>query len=582
MAEKILHLIQKDPLGCEGFDALANETDEKFSRNFGGKEGLNHRLCLQAGDEFTRYLRTMGERNRKGWMHGGSYVIGEGCALGIDVSDRESLPFSVIIEAVLCDWEGGNVKEEACLKRCYLAILSEAEKFGARRLLLPPVGVLGHFFSPRRAANVAFKAVKEYLEKHPDAFSDITWAIESQKIYEIFSDEMLHLHDFSRAHYLQEKSFSVNPQEDWGLVLAGGGGKGSYEAGEMKALEKLTDKGLFPKIRAVSGTSVGALNAAMFSIADSKELIRLWSQVRKEDLFDIDSVLRSDKKLYRAVRDVCDVNSKIGGFFYMNAAAYVNCFRKLVLGRKFHPKEMEKLDESTKKIMLLLVHSIVSRAFFSRGGMQKMIRGFSVPKKVQESDILCFVTCHNKTNHKAQEFLLNNQSRAMIEKLLLATTAIPSGVYPAEKIEGIEYCDGGTSPNGDNVPIGPLYQLGYRKFLVLHLRSCHETYCLSHDDKVNLENYERSYPDGGIFFHVFPEEDMGDLWEATLNFSQEAIQKNITLGYTEGDVHFKSLPRFVSVVPEKGKECHYCNLDHYEVAYESTAAMIDSFAFTAP
>ena len=44
-----------------------------------------------------------------------------------------------------------------------------------------------------------------------------------------------------------------------GLVLEGGGGKGSYQIGVLKAIREL---GLEKKIVAVSGTSVGALNAA--------------------------------------------------------------------------------------------------------------------------------------------------------------------------------------------------------------------------------------------------------------------------------------------------------------------------------
>ena len=48
-------------------------------------------------------------------------------------------------------------------------------------------------------------------------------------------------------------------KQKYGLVLAGGGGKGGYEIGVWKALKE--SKTL--SIGAVSGTSVGALNAAL-------------------------------------------------------------------------------------------------------------------------------------------------------------------------------------------------------------------------------------------------------------------------------------------------------------------------------
>lgn len=47
-----------------------------------------------------------------------------------------------------------------------------------------------------------------------------------------------------------------------GLVLSGGGAKGAYQAGIWKAM---TELGLAKRVRAFSGTSVGAINAAAFA-----------------------------------------------------------------------------------------------------------------------------------------------------------------------------------------------------------------------------------------------------------------------------------------------------------------------------
>ena len=50
--------------------------------------------------------------------------------------------------------------------------------------------------------------------------------------------------------------------EKWGLVLAGGGGKGSYEIGVMRAIrEKLPNI----NICAISGSSVGSLNMVLYA-----------------------------------------------------------------------------------------------------------------------------------------------------------------------------------------------------------------------------------------------------------------------------------------------------------------------------
>ena len=54
----------------------------------------------------------------------------------------------------------------------------------------------------------------------------------------------------------------------FGLVLAGGGAKGAYQAGVIQALYELD---IADKVYAVSGTSVGALNTLAFAL-NRKEL----------------------------------------------------------------------------------------------------------------------------------------------------------------------------------------------------------------------------------------------------------------------------------------------------------------------
>ena len=43
-----------------------------------------------------------------------------------------------------------------------------------------------------------------------------------------------------------------------GLVLAGGGGKGAYQVGVLKMLQ---EQGLLEDVTAISGASIGAVNA---------------------------------------------------------------------------------------------------------------------------------------------------------------------------------------------------------------------------------------------------------------------------------------------------------------------------------
>ena len=70
------------------------------------------------------------------------------------------------------------------------------------------------------------------------------------------------------------------------LALCGGGGKGAYQIGLWKALDELD---LVANIRAVSGTSIGGLNAVLFALGDFQEAKRIWYSVREEDVFPFGS-----------------------------------------------------------------------------------------------------------------------------------------------------------------------------------------------------------------------------------------------------------------------------------------------------
>src|SRR3954470_9550533 len=66
-----------------------------------------------------------------------------------------------------------------------------------------------------------------------------------------------------------------------GLVLAGGGARGAYEAGVLRALlPALAERGERPSI--VVGTSVGALNAAYLATDGAKDAAARGENARKE------------------------------------------------------------------------------------------------------------------------------------------------------------------------------------------------------------------------------------------------------------------------------------------------------------
>lgn len=68
------------------------------------------------------------------------------------------------------------------------------------------------------------------------------------------------------------------------LAFCGGGGKGAYQIGVWKALDELD---CVSGIRAVSGTSIGGLNAVLFALGDFRRAKQVWQSVRDTDVFSL-------------------------------------------------------------------------------------------------------------------------------------------------------------------------------------------------------------------------------------------------------------------------------------------------------
>lgn len=71
-------------------------------------------------------------------------------------------------------------------------------------------------------------------------------------------------------------------KKEYGLVLAGGGTKGSYEVGCLKALKELDIK-----ITSVVGSSIGSINAALFVQGDLDLLESLYYNVQMENILKL-------------------------------------------------------------------------------------------------------------------------------------------------------------------------------------------------------------------------------------------------------------------------------------------------------
>lgn len=79
-----------------------------------------------------------------------------------------------------------------------------------------------------------------------------------------------------------------------GIVLSGGGSKGAYEIGVWKALRKLNIK-----YDIVTGTSVGALNAALMTQNKYHKAVKFWNNLEFSDVVDEEIESNEKKEIYK-------------------------------------------------------------------------------------------------------------------------------------------------------------------------------------------------------------------------------------------------------------------------------------------
>lgn len=262
-----------------------------------------------------------------------------------------------------------------------------------------------------------------------------------------------------------------------GLVLAGGGGKGAYQIGVWKYLR---ETGLDRYVGGVSGTSVGALNAALFATGDYATAERIWKNISPEQ------VLSSRGPVYASM---------------MSGAPLAGALSIIPRSR------LERaLNES------------VNQALFTHDGLLHIMRQYVDMGKVQRSEIPCYATCLDISGilPEVKRFELRRYPKKSIETLLLASSAIPF-IFDSVRFEGRLYCDGGIPLVGDNVPLSPLYKRGLRFFIVVHL-----------DRDVKIDRTQ--FP-GAFILEVVPQKDLGNPLTGVLDFSPSGTARRIEQGY---------------------------------------------------
>ena len=90
-------------------------------------------------------------------------------------------------------------------------------------------------------------------------------------------------------------------KEKLALVFSGGGSRGAYEMGVWRALREL---GMEPEI--VTGTSIGAMNAALVAQGTFKTGCELWETMETKMVFDYEHVIENKGVKFTGIKDLLD------------------------------------------------------------------------------------------------------------------------------------------------------------------------------------------------------------------------------------------------------------------------------------
>ena len=264
---------------------------------------------------------------------------------------------------------------------------------------------------------------------------------------------------------------------EYGLVFCGGGGRGAYQIGVWKTLERF---GLARFVTAVSGTSVGALNAALFCSVSVYKAEKIWNGISQQEIADPVSAAG------RVIGSIVD----------------------------FARSDDRKIDRAR-------IGAALDSGLFSREGLVGLIKENGINTALTGSDIPCFACLHNMAWGAAEYFDMRAYPPGTVTDLLLASTAIPAVFSPVE-IGGTLYRDGGLS---DNIPVKPLYDIGLRRFIISYLGGG--------------EVDKSQFPDSD-FIEIYPSDDIylgerntGILNNGTLDFSGKNAARRISLGEIE-------------------------------------------------
>jgi len=239
----------------------------------------------------------------------------------------------------------------------------------------------------------------------------------------------------------------LDPAKEYGLVLEGGGAKGSYQIGAWKALR---EAGI--PIKGIAGASVGALNGALICMDEPEKAEYIWENISYSKVMDIDDDMMETMRRqdWKAV----------------NVAAVVKEAKRVLKDKGFDITPLRQLIES-----------VIDE------------------EKIRGSGREFYITTYSVSDRELLAIDAKEVPEGEIGDMLMASAYLP--VFRREKLGGKSYLDGG---GWNNVPVSVLLDEGYKDIIIIRI------YGLGFDSEKVTE-----IPEDVTVCHIAPRQSLGGI-----------------------------------------------------------------------
>lgn len=237
--------------------------------------------------------------------------------------------------------------------------------------------------------------------------------------------------------------------KQYGIVLEGGGARGSYQIGAWRALR---EAGV--QIKGIAGASVGSLNGALMCMDDLERAEYIWENISYSKVMDIDDDLM-DQLQHGRLRDL---NLKV---------VADNALRLLKEGG------------------------------FDIAPLKQLIAGTVDEDRIRDSGRELYITTFSVDERKGIVVDVKSLPEGDIPDALLASAYFLA--FKNEKLGGKRYMDGG---GFNNVPVNVLIDKGYQDIIIIRI------YGLGFDTEKVIQ-----VPEDVNISHIAPKQDLGGILE---------------------------------------------------------------------